>query len=221
LVRRPFAAANDLSLLANKEPHLPGRLRSSTPIPPSTGHRSRESREGWSSLRPTCFRRCNSRSGARNTERFQLTVQTYKWWPTDCQYRRKPAVTSRAQSFALFPGNCRTHCGTDDDNTIPYRVPRYELFPAARCKGRCSGCRFLDRSLLWRACPPVFPRLGFECTDSLLSGAATRNAHAPCLRRSRFSSCFLGLVAAITKVGSCPMAIVLIVPIALASLPGL
>jgi len=109
------------------------------------------------------------------------------------------------------------------DNTIPYRVPRYDLFPAAEVQGVAapgvaSGTALLRMEELAHQ---VLPQgIGFEWTDLSFQEQQHGNSYATCLRRSRPFR--VPRARGAIRSWKLPMAIVLIVPMCLlASVTGL
>jgi hydrophobe/amphiphile efflux-1 (HAE1) family protein/NodT family efflux transporter outer membrane factor (OMF) lipoprotein len=219
-------AANDLVAAANKDPHFAGAFTLFNTGSPSVYADIDRVKAEKVGVTPTdVFSTLQVYLGSQYVNDFNLLGRTYEVVvQADGQYRRnQPDITRlkvRNSSGEMVP------IGTVallKDNTIPYRVPRYDLFPAAEVQGVAapgvaSGTALLRMEELAHQ---VLPQgIGFEWTD--LSFQEQQHG-TPTLVVFGAAALFVFLVlVAQYESWKLPMAIVLIVPMCLlASVSGL
>ena len=219
-------AANDLVAAANKDPHFAGAFTLFNTGSPSVYADIDRVKAEKVGVTPTdVFSTLQVYLGSQYVNDFNLLGRTYEVVvQADGQYRRnQPDITRlkvRNTSGEMVPIGTVAQL---KDNTIPYRVPRYDLFPAAEVQGVAapgvaSGTALLRMEELAHH---VLPQgIGFEWTD--LSFQEQQHG-TPTLAVFGAAALlvFLVLVAQYES-WKLPMAIVLIVPMCLlASVSGL
>src|SRR5205814_6790401 len=131
-------AANDLAAAANKDPHFAGvftLFNSGAPSVYADIDRVKAEKVG---LTPTdVFSTLQVYLGSQYVNDFNLLGRTYEVVvQADGQYRRnQPDITRlkvRNAAGEMVPIGTVAQL---KDNTIPYRAPRYDLFPAAEVQG--------------------------------------------------------------------------------------
>jgi multidrug efflux pump subunit AcrB len=203
-VRGCCEAANDLVAAANGIRISPGRSRCSTRDHPVYADIDRVKAEKVGITPTDVFSTLQVYLGSQYVNDFNLLGRTYEVVvQADGQYRRnQPDITRlkvRNSSGEMVPIGTVAQL---KENTIPYRVPRYDLFPAAEVQGVAARV-----SLLVPRCPhggayrqvlrkesssgPISPSKSNN-TELLrwLSSAQPRSSYSSCLWRN-------------TKVGSC------------------
>jgi NodT family efflux transporter outer membrane factor (OMF) lipoprotein len=219
-------AANDLVAAANKDPHFAGAFTLFNAGSPSVYADIDRLKAEKVGVTPTdVFSTLQVYLGSQYVNDFNLLGRTYEVVvQADGQYRRnQPDITRlkvRNSSGEMVPiGTVAQLKG----NTIPYRVPRYDLFPAAEVQGVAapgvaSGTALIRMEELAHQ---VLPQgIGFEWTD--LSFQEQQHG-TPTLVVFGAAALFVFLVlVAQYESWKLPMAIVLIVPMCLlASVSGL
>jgi hydrophobe/amphiphile efflux-1 (HAE1) family protein/NodT family efflux transporter outer membrane factor (OMF) lipoprotein len=219
-------AANDLVAAANKDPHFAGvftLFNTGSPSVYADFDRVKAQKVG---VTPTdVFSTLQVYLGSQYVNDFNLLGRTYEVVvQADGQYRRnQPDITRlkvRNTSGEMVPIGTVAQL---KDNTIAYRMPRYDLFPAAEVQGVAapgvaSGTALLRMEELAHQ---VLPQgIGFEWTD--LSFQEQQHG-TPTLMVFGAAALFVFLVlVAQYESWKLPMAIVLIVPMCLlASVSGL
>src|SRR5262244_1445846 len=164
-------AANDLVAAANKDPHFAGAFtlfNTGSPSVYADVDRVKAQKVG---VTPTdVFSTLQVYLGSQYVNDFNLLGRTYEVVvQADGQYRRnQPDITRlrvRNTSGEMVPIGTVAQL---KDNTIPYRVRRYDLFPAAEVQGAAapgvaSGTALLRMEALAHQ---VLPQgIGFEWTD--------------------------------------------------------
>jgi hydrophobe/amphiphile efflux-1 (HAE1) family protein/NodT family efflux transporter outer membrane factor (OMF) lipoprotein len=219
-------AANDLVAAANKDPHFAGAFTLFNTGSPSVYADIDRVKAEKVGVTPTdVFSTLQVYLGSQYVNDFNLLGRTYEVVvQADGQYRRnQPDITRlkvRNASGEMVPIGTVAQL---KDNTIPYRVPRYDLFPAAEVQGVAapgvaSGTALLRMEELAHQ---VLPQgIGFEWTD--LSFQEQQHG-TPTLVVFGAAALFVFLVlVAQYESWKLPMAIVLIVPMCLlASVSGL
>src|SRR5499433_1435689 len=219
-------AANDLVAAANKDPHFAGAFtlfNTGSPSVYADVDRVKAQKVG---VTPTdVFSTLQVYLGSQYVNDFNLLGRTYEVIvQADGQYRRNQPDIMRLKvrnaSGEMVPIGTVAQL---KDNTIPYRVPRYDLFPAAEVQGAAapgvaSGTALLRMEALAHQ---VLPQgIGFEWTD--LSFQEQQHG-TPTLVVFGAAALFVFLVlVAHYESWKLPIAIVLIVPMCLlASVSGL
>src|SRR5229473_402175 len=219
-------AANDLVAAANKDPHFAGAFTLFNTGSPSVYADIDRVKAEKVGVTPTdVFSTLQVYLGSQYVNDFNLLGRTYEVVvQADGKYRRnQPDITRlkvRNASGEMVPIGTVAQL---KDNTIPYRVPRYDLFPAAEVQGVAapgvaSGTALLRMEELAHQ---VLPQgIGFEWTD--LSFQEQQHG-TPTLLVFGAAALFVFLVlVAQYESWKLPMAIVLIVPMCLlASVSGL
>ena len=219
-------AANDLVAAANKDPQIAGAFTLFNTGSPSVYADIDRVKAEKVGVTPTdVFSTLQVYLGSQYVNDFNLLGRTYEVVvQADGQYRRnQPDITRlkvRNASGEMVPIGTVARL---KDNTIPYRVPRYDLFPAAEVQGVAgpgvaSGTALLRMEELAHQ---VLPQgIGFEWTD--LSFQEQQHG-TPTLLVFGAAALFVFLVlVAQYESWKLPMAIVLIVPMCLlASVTGL
>src|SRR5215467_5965837 len=219
-------AANDLVAAANKDPHFAGAFTLFNTGSPSLYADIDRLKAEKVGVTPTdVFSTLQVYLGSQYVNDFNLLGRTYEVVvQADGQYRRnQPDITRlkvRNTSGEMVPIGTVAQL---KDNTIPYRVPRYDLFPAAEVQGVAapgvaSGTALLRMEELAHQ---VLPQgIGFDWTD--LSFQEQQHG-TPTLVVFGAAGLFVFLVlVAQYESWKLPMAIVLIVPMCLlASVSGL
>src|SRR5712664_2790829 len=219
-------AANDLVAAANKDPHFAGAFTLFNTGSPSVYADIDRVKAEKVGVTPTdVFSTLQVYLGSQYVNDFNLLGRTYEVVvQADGQYRRnQPDITRlkvRNASGEMVPIGTVAQL---KDNTIPYRVPRYDLFPAAEVQGVAapgvaSGTALLRMEELAHQ---VLPQgIGFEWTD-LSFQEQQRGTPTLIVFGAAALFVFLVLVAQYES-WKLPMAIVLIVPMCLlASVSGL
>src|SRR6266699_295767 len=219
-------AANDLVAAANKDPHFAGAFTLFNTGSPSVYADIDRVKAEKVGVTPTdVFSTLQVYLGSQYVNDFNLLGRTYEVVvQADGQYRRnQPDITRlkvRNTSGEMVPIGTVAQL---KDNTIPYRVPRYDLFPAAEVQGVAapgvaSGTALLRMEELAHHALPQ--GIGFEWTD--LSFQEQQHG-TPTLVVFGAAALFVFLVlVAQYESWKLPMAIVLIVPMCLlASVSGL
>ena len=219
-------AANDLAAAANKDPHFAGvftLFNSGAPSVYADVDRVKAEKVG---LTPTdVFSTLQVYLGSQYVNDFNLLGRTYEVVvQADGDFRRNHDDISRLKvrnsSGEMVPIGTVAQMR---DNTIPYRVPRYNLYPAAEVQG-VAAPRVASGSALQRMeelARQVLPHgIGFEWTD--LSYQEQQRG-TPTLAVFGVAALFVFLVlVAQYESWTLPMAIILIVPMCLlASITGL
>ena len=219
-------AANDLVAAANKDPNIGGAFTLfNTGSPSVYADIDREKAQKVGVTPTDVFSTLQVYLGSQYVNDFNLLGRTYEVVvQADGQYRRnQPDITRlkvRNASGEMVPIGTVAQL---KDNTIPYRVPRYDLFPAAEVQGVAapgvaSGTALLRMEELAHQ---VLPQgIGFEWTD--LSFQEQQHG-TPTLLVFGAAALFVFLVlVAQYESWTLPIAIVLIVPMCLlASVSGL
>src|SRR6516162_2821010 len=183
-------AANDLVAAANKAPHFAGAFTLFNTGSPSVYADIDRVKAQKVGVTPTdVFSTLQVYLGSQYVNDFNLLGRTYEVIvQADGQYRRNQPDIMRLKvrnaSGEMVPIGTVAQL---KDNTIPYRVPRYDLFPAAEVQGAAApGCLWHCAAPHGGTCPSDSPARNRVRVDGpLVSRAATRNSHASCLRRSR------------------------------------
>src|SRR5690349_20992507 len=219
-------AANDLVTAANKDPHFAGAFTLFNTGSPSVYADIDRVKAEKVGVTPTdVFSTLQVYLGSQYVNDFNLLGRTYEVIvQADGQYRRnQPDIMQlkvRNASGEMVPIGTVAQL---KDNTILYRVPRYDLFPAAEVQGVAapgvaSGTALLRMEELAHQ---VLPQgIGFEWTD--LSFQEQQHG-TPTLVVFGTAALFVFLVlVAYYESWNLPIAIVLIVPMCLlASVSGL
>src|SRR5215469_13261973 len=219
-------AANNLVAAANKDPHFAGAFTLFNTGSPSVYADIDRVKAQKVGVTPTdVFSTLQVYLGSQYVNDFNLLGRTYEVIvQADGQYRRNQPDIMRLKvrnaSGEMVPIGTVAQL---KDNTIPYRVPRYDLFPAAEVQGVAapgvaSGTALLRMEALAHQ---VLPQgIGFEWTD--LSFQEQQHG-TPTLVVFGAAALFVFLVlAAHYESWKLPIAIVLIVPMCLlASVSGL
>ena len=219
-------AANDLAAAANKDPHFAGvftLFNSGAPSVYADIDRVKAEKVG---LTPTdVFSTLQVYLGSQYVNDFNLLGRTFEVVvQADGDFRRDPDDISRLKvrnsSGEMVPIGTVAQMR---DNTIPYRVPRYNLYPAAEVQGVAapgvaSGSALQRMEELARQ---VLPHgIGFEWTD-LSYQEQQRGTPTLAVFGAAALFVFLVLVAQYES-WTLPLAIILIVPMCLlASITGL
>src|SRR5258705_7154480 len=219
-------AANEIVSAANKDPHFAGAFTLFNTGSPSVYADIDRVKAEKVGLTPTdVFSTLQVYLGSQYVNDFNFLGRTYEVVvQADGQFRRnQPDITRlkvRNTSGEMVPIGTVAQL---KENTIPYRVPRYDLFPAAEVQGVAapgvaSGTALLRMEELAHQ---VLPQgIGFEWTD--LSFQEQQHG-TPTLLVFGAAALFVFLVlVAQYESWKLPMAIVLIVPMCLlASVSGL
>src|SRR5258705_37510 len=219
-------AANDLVAAANKDPHFAGAFTLFNTGSPSVYADIDRVKAEKVGLTPTdVFSTLQVYLGSQYVNDFNFLGRTYEVVvQADGQFRRNQPDIARLKvrnaSSEMVPIGTVAQL---KDNTIPYRVPRYDLFPAAEVQGVAapgvaSGTALLRMEELAHQ---VLPQgIGFEWTDLSFQ---ERQRGTPTLIVFGTAALFVFLVlVAQYESWKLPMAIVLIVPMCLlASVSGL
>src|SRR5262249_22896092 len=219
-------AANDLVAAANKDPHFAGAFTLFNTGSPSVYADIDRVKAQKVGVTPTdVFSTLQVYLGSQYVNDFNLLGRTYEVIvQADGQYRRNQPDIMRLKvrnaSGEMVPIGTVAQL---KDNTIPYRVPRYDLFPAAEVQGAAapgvaSGTALLRMEALAHQ---ILPQgIGFEWTD--LSFQEQQHG-TPTLVVFGAAALFVFLVlVAHYESWKLPIAIVLIVPMCLlASVSGL
>jgi hydrophobe/amphiphile efflux-1 (HAE1) family protein len=184
-------AANELAAAANKDPHFGGVFTLFNAGAPSVYADIDRVKAEKVGLTPTdVFSTLQVYLGSQYVNDFNLLGRTFQVVvQADGDYRRDHDDISRLKvrnaSGEMVPIGTVAQMR---DNTIPYRVPRYNLYPAAEVQG-VAAPGVASGSALQRMeelAHQVLPHgIGFEWTRPLLPGAAARNSDAGCFWCSR------------------------------------
>jgi hydrophobe/amphiphile efflux-1 (HAE1) family protein/NodT family efflux transporter outer membrane factor (OMF) lipoprotein len=218
--------ANDLVAAANKDPNIGGAFTLFNTGSPSVYADINRVKAQKVGVTPTdVFSTLQVYLGSQYVNDFNLLGRTYEVIvQADGQYRRnQPDILRlkvRNSSGEMVPIGTVAQL---KDNTIPYRVPRYDLFPAAEVQGvaapgAASGTALLRMEALAHQ---VLPQgIGFEWTDLSFQ---EQQRGTPTLLVFGAAALFVFLVlVAQYESWTLPVAIVLIVPMCLlASVSGL
>src|SRR3984957_6775536 len=219
-------AANNLVAAANKDPNFAGAFTLFNTGSPSVYADIDRVKAEKVGLTPTdVFSTLQVYLGSQYVNDFNFLGRTYEVVvQADGQFRRNQPDIARLKvrniSSEMVPIGTVAQL---EDNTIPYRVPRYDLFPAAEVQGVAapgvaSGTALLRMEDLAHQ---VLPRgIGFEWTDLSFQ---EQQRGTPTLLVFGAAALFVFLVlVAQYESWKLPMAIVLIVPMCLlASVTGL
>jgi hydrophobe/amphiphile efflux-1 (HAE1) family protein len=220
------AAAKSLVAAANKNPHFAAAFTLFNAGSPSVFADIDRVKAEKVGLTPTdVFQTLQVYLGSQYVNDFNYLGRTYQVIvQADGSFRRTPADISRLR--ARNASGEMVPLGTVaefDDGTIPYRVPRYNLYPAAEVQGVAapgvaSGTALLEMEALARQ---VLPKgISFEWTDIAFQ---QEQKGTPTLLIFGAAALFVFLVlVAQYESWKLPLSIVLIVPMCLlASVTGL
>src|SRR5262250_1552915 len=219
-------AANDLVAAANKDPHFAGAFTLFNTGSPSVYADIDRVKAQKVGVTPTdVFSTLQVYLGSQYVNDFNLLGRTYEVIvQADGQYRRNQPDIMRLKvrnaSGEMVPIGTVAQL---KDNTIPYRAPRYDLYPAAEVQGVAAPGVASSTALhrMEKLAHQVLPQgIGFEWTD--LSFQEQQHG-TPTLVVFGAAALFVFLVlAAHYESWTLPIAIVLIVPMCLlASVSGL